>query len=77
MLVSLAYSEQRNTATWQAAKATGQPLWGDAAMFGLLRDNNITSFLDLNVMESKYPNLWKMYSAFAKIPAVKEWLDQH
>ena len=53
---------------------TGQPLWGDAAIFGLLRDHILTNLLSLEDL-AKYPCLLAMYTAYESIPAVKEWLD--
>ncbi|CAB9507439.1 Glutathione S-transferase, N-terminal domain [Seminavis robusta] len=51
------------------------PLWADAALFGLLRDNIITGLIAAEDLEKSNPNLWAMYVAFGKIPAVKAWID--
>jgi Glutathione S-transferase, C-terminal domain len=48
--------------------SAGNPLWGDAAMFG---------FINMNTVQTSFTNLWNMYESFAKIEAVKEWLDKH
>jgi glutathione S-transferase len=69
------YAKYKTDKTYLSASMAGNPLWGDAAMFGLLRDNVITGFVDLDVLESSYPNLWTMYAAFARIEAVKEWIN--
>ena len=60
-----------------STSAAGNPLWGDAAMFGLMRDATITGFIDMDAVQKSYTNLWSMYESFAKIDAVKEWLDKH
>jgi glutathione S-transferase len=58
--------------------ATGSPLWGDAAMFGLLRDTVITGFIDVETLQKSYTNLWNLYESFGKeITPVKGWLDKH
>ncbi|CAB9513665.1 glutathione Stransferase [Seminavis robusta] len=51
------------------------PLWADAALYGLLRDNIITGLIAADDLEKSYPELWKMYLAFGEIPAVKAWVD--
>ena len=53
---------------------TSRPLWGDAAIFGLLRDNILTKYLTLDDLAA-YPRLLAMYQAYADIPAIKEWID--
>lgn len=55
--------------------ATNQPLWGDAAVYGLLRDHVLTDYLTVEDL-ADYPKLAAMYEAYAKIPAVKRWLDK-
>lgn len=52
---------------------TGQPLWGDAAIYGLLRDHILANFLTEADLDA-YPNLLAMYTAYGKIPAVEEWI---
>lgn len=52
---------------------TKQPLWGDAALFGLIRDNILTGLMAREDL-TKYEKLEAMYSAFEKIPAVAEWI---
>jgi Glutathione S-transferase, C-terminal domain len=59
------------------SSATGNPLWGDAAMFGLIRDNVITGFIDVETLAQSYTNLWDVYELFGNIAPVKEWLDKH
>ena len=55
---------------------TGQPLWGDAAIFGLLRDHVLTKYLaSKNELAKKYPYLMNMYNAYESIPAVQKWLE--
>lgn len=53
----------------------GKPLWGDAALFGLLRDLTLTGQLTLDEL-NEYPALMAMYRAFEKIPAVAEWIEK-
>mmetsp|Transcript_14501 Transcript_14501/g.31421 ORF Transcript_14501/g.31421 Transcript_14501/m.31421 type:complete len:220 (-) Transcript_14501:38-697(-) len=53
---------------------TGQPLWGDAAVYGLLRDHILTKYITMEDLEA-YPNLSAMYAAYGQIPAVQEWLE--
>ena len=52
---------------------TGQPLWGDAAVYGLLRDHILTHYLSLDDLAVGYPRLFAMYQAYESIPAIKEW----
>ena len=52
---------------------TKQPLWGDAAIYGLLRDHILTSYITEEDL-SAYPFLSNMYVAYEKIPAIEEWL---
>jgi Glutathione S-transferase, C-terminal domain len=54
--------------------ANNLPLWGDAAMFGLLRDNLLTGLITEDDL-TNYPSLWAMFSAFGEIAAVKAWTD--
>ena len=53
---------------------TGQPLWGDAAVYGLLRDHVLTKYIVVEDLD-EYPQLKAMYASYEKIPAVREWLD--
>ena len=55
---------------------TGQPLWGDAAVYGLLRDHVLTKYITVNDLSANYPRLGAMYTAYEKIPAVQEWLEK-
>ena len=57
------------------SKSNNSPLWADAALYGLLRDNIITGLIAANDLEKSYPELWNMYSAFGEIPSVKAWVD--
>jgi glutaredoxin len=54
---------------------TGQPLWGDAAVYGLLRDHVLTGFITVDDLDN-YPRLSAMYGAYEKIPAISEWLEK-
>jgi Glutathione S-transferase, C-terminal domain len=54
--------------------ANNLPLWGDAAMFGLLRDNLLVGLMAEDELK-RYPSLWGMYTAFGEIAAVKAWTD--
>ena len=58
------------------SKSTGNPLWGDAAMFGLLHDNMLMGFVTKEDLARKYPRLSLLYSRYEEIPSVKEWIDK-
>jgi hypothetical protein len=51
-------------------------LWGDAAVYGLLRDHILTKYVTVEDFAA-YPRLSAMYAAYEVIPAVKEWLEAH
>jgi glutathione S-transferase len=53
---------------------TANPLWGDAAVFGLLRDHMLSGFVTREDL-SAYPRLMSMFQAYESIPEVKKWLD--
>ncbi|KAL3935150.1 MAG: hypothetical protein SGBAC_009278 [Bacillariaceae sp.] len=53
---------------------TGRPLWGDAACFGLLRDNILTGMMSREDV-SQYKELDSMYTAYEKIPSIEKWID--
>jgi Glutathione S-transferase, C-terminal domain len=71
------YNKFKTDEVYLSKTSEGSPLWGDAALFGLLRDNVITGFIDLATVEKSYTNLWNLYETFGKIEPVKEWLDKH
>eukprot|EP00899_Mesostigma_viride_P026089 jgi/Mesvir1/6665/Mv12427-RA.1 len=48
----------------------GKPLWGDAALFGLLLDNVIGGLLDVSQLES-YPCLKGLCKAFSEEPLAR------
>lgn len=52
---------------------TGQPLWGDAAVYGLLRDHILSKYITQDDLAA-YPSLQAMYEAYEKIPAIQDWL---
>jgi hypothetical protein len=52
---------------------TGQPLWGDAALYGLLRDLILTGYITVEDLQA-YPRLAALYGGYGKIPAISEWL---
>jgi hypothetical protein len=52
---------------------TGQPLWGDAALYGLIRDLILTGYITVEDLAA-YPRLSALYDAYGKIPAISEWL---
>jgi glutathione S-transferase len=52
-----------------------KPLWGDAALFGLLRDHILTGHMTEDALQD-YPELTAMYQEFEKIPAVAAWIEQ-
>lgn len=54
---------------------TGQPLWGDAAVYGLLRDHVLTKYITTDDLNA-YPRLAAMYGAYEKIPAVQAWFEK-
>ena len=51
-----------------------KPLWGDAAIFGLVRDHIMTGHMTLDDLKA-YPELLAMFEAYEKIPAVSEWIE--
>lgn len=53
---------------------TGNPLWGDAAVYGLLRDHILSKYISLEDL-TPYPKLSAMYLEYEKIPAVQKWLE--
>jgi glutathione S-transferase len=55
--------------------ANQNPLWGDAALFGLLRDNILTGHIAEDDLKA-YPELMAMYQAYGKIPAVAAWIEK-
>ena len=58
------------------SKSTGHPLWGDAALFGLLRDHVLTELVCLDALKASYPNLYGLYESYGSIAAVKAWTDK-
>jgi hypothetical protein len=53
---------------------TNRPLWGDAAIFGLLRDHIITGHTTLDDLTFSYPHLSTMYESYENIPSVAKWI---
>ena len=53
---------------------TGQPLWGDAAIFCLLYDHIQAGLLSRQALD-KYNHLESMFVAYEKIPAVEQWIS--
>jgi hypothetical protein len=59
---------------------TLRPLWGDAAMFGLLRDCTLTGHLTIDGhvdsdFKSSYPSLASMYGSYQEIPIISAWIN--
>ena len=54
---------------------TGQPLWGDAAVFGLLWDHTMTGYVTVQDLENKYPHLAALFAAYHAIPPVNQWIE--
>jgi glutathione S-transferase len=54
---------------------TGQPLWGDAAVFGLLWDHTMTGYITVQELEQKYPHLAALFAAYHAIPPVNQWIE--
>jgi glutathione S-transferase len=52
---------------------TQNPLWGDAAIFGLLRDHAILGHMSVDDLDA-YPYLKALYEAYGQIPAISEWI---
>lgn len=52
---------------------TGNPLWGDAAVYSLLRDHILTGYTTLDNLKA-YPNLAALYTTYESIPAIQKWL---
>lgn len=53
---------------------TANPLWGNAAVFGLLSDHMLTGYVTRENL-SAHPRLISMFQAYESIPEVKKWLD--
>jgi glutathione S-transferase len=53
---------------------TQNPLWGDAAIFGVLRDHSIMGLLSLDDLD-RYPHLKALYDSYRQIPAVADWIE--
>ena len=53
---------------------TGHPLWGDAAIYGLLRDHIVSGSMNRDDLVM-YPRLMAMFTAYEEIPAIKKWLE--
>jgi hypothetical protein len=66
---------QTHTIYLSVNKANDMPLWGDAALFGLLRDHILTGHMTEETLQA-YPELMAMYQAFGKIPAVASWIEK-
>lgn len=56
------------------SSTTARPLWGDAAMFGLLRDHIFTGCVTREELVV-YPRLTAMLTDYEEIPEVKKFLD--
>ena len=70
------YEKFHTDSTFLSVSAkTSQPLWGDAAIYGLIRDHILTGYISLEDLAA-YPRLLNMYQAYESIPAVKEWLEK-
>jgi glutathione S-transferase len=54
---------------------TGQPSWGDAALFGLLWDHIITGHMTVEDLNDQYPHLAALFAAYHAIPAVNPWIE--
>lgn len=71
------YSNYKTHETFlSVSQTTQQPLWGDAAIFGLLRDHILTGYVTMEELKA-YPHLIGMYEAYEKIPAVADWIAKH
>ena len=69
------YKEFKTHDTYlSVSKKTSNPLWGDAAIFGLLRDNIITGLLTEDTL-SEYSELSTMFHEYSKIPAISKWCE--
>eukprot|EP00632_Arachnochrysis_sp_CCMP2950_P002630 CAMPEP_0185703682 /NCGR_PEP_ID=MMETSP1164-20130828/15248_1 /TAXON_ID=1104430 /ORGANISM="Chrysoreinhardia sp, Strain CCMP2950" /LENGTH=216 /DNA_ID=CAMNT_0028370987 /DNA_START=73 /DNA_END=723 /DNA_ORIENTATION=- len=65
------YAKYATHDTYLAVGADGKPLWGDVALFALIRDLMLTGFVDLIALP---PRLAKMVGALAADAAVAAWL---
>ena len=54
---------------------TKLPLWGDSAIFGLVRDHVLVGHITLEEVQTKYPTLYAMYKAYEAIPEVHAWIE--
>lgn len=70
------YKKFATSAPYLSVNDSKKPLWGDAAIFGLLYDHVQTGFITAAVLESEYPALSALYEAFGAIPAVAKWIDE-
>jgi glutathione S-transferase len=68
------YKQFKTCDTFLSVSAsTEQPLWGDAAIFGLLLDHTLTGLLTVDELKA-YPRLFALYEAYQNIPAVNAWI---
>jgi glutathione S-transferase len=70
------YQQFKTEETFLSTSAkTRQPLWGDAAVFGLLWDHTMTGYLTVEDLNDKYPHLAALFAAYHAIPAVNHWIE--
>ena len=55
------------------AKKDCKPLWGDCALFNLLRDMIIMGCITKDELPTRVK---KMYVAFAALPGVSDWINK-
>ena len=69
------YQQFKTDDTYLSVSAkTNQPLWGDAAIFGLVRDNILTGLMAKEDLK-EYPCLKTMFEKYETIPAVASWIE--
>jgi hypothetical protein len=69
------YQKWKTHDTYLSVSAsTNMPLWGDTAVYGLVRDNIITGFMEKKDLDT-YPNLVSLYNAYESIPAIAKWIE--
>uniref|UniRef100_A0A7S3PFA0 Glutathione S-transferase n=1 Tax=Aplanochytrium stocchinoi TaxID=215587 RepID=A0A7S3PFA0_9STRA len=69
------YAKYKMNDAFLSTSPNGVPLWGDAAIYGLIRDNIISSFLDENTLE-EHPCLNKLFKKYGALPKVASWVQK-
>lgn len=70
---SLYENFQQDETYLSVSETTQNPLWGDAAIFGLVRDHTITGFLQESDL-GDYSKLQSMFQKYKQIPSIEGWI---